>query len=108
MDCHLPLRTSAALIRIPARFTAHGAFSQGVERPEANHHRTQMQPSASKTAISNLIKPRHIWFLVCGYRDSLSVRYDAPSIKMPLCESYLSIIAAPLVKRRVICVSDIT
>ena len=28
---------------IPALFTAHGAFGLGVERPEANHHMTQMR-----------------------------------------------------------------
>jgi len=39
---------------------AQDCIGQGLERPEANHHMTQMQPSASKIAISNLTKPHHI------------------------------------------------
>jgi hypothetical protein len=35
-------------------------IGQGLERPKANHHMTQMQPSANKNAISNLTKPHHI------------------------------------------------
>ena len=32
---------------------AQGGIDQGLERVKANHHRTQMQASASKNAISN-------------------------------------------------------
>jgi len=40
--------------------SAQDGIGYGMERPEANHHMTQMQPSASKIAISNLTRPHHI------------------------------------------------